>query len=73
MKYLYHSDDGGQRSHSVQRQFADVDLHDGEVEQFRFRYEHEEQYERDDGEHQKQYADEQALVGLRAVYRIVVR
>lgn len=71
--YLHHADDGGHGGHAVQRQLAHVHLHDGERDELGPGYEHEEQYERDDGEHQEQYAHEQALVRLRAVHRVVVR
>lgn len=70
---LYHAHDSGHGGHAVQRQLANVDLHDGERDELRFGYEHEEQYERYDCEHQEQDADEQALVRLRAVHRVVVR
>lgn len=72
-RYLYHADYRGHGGHSVQREFAYVHLHDGEADELGLGYEHEEQYERYDGEHQEQNTDKQALMGLRTVHRIVVR
>lgn len=70
---LYHANYGGHGGHAVQRQFADVHFHDSKRDQLWPGYEHKEQYEGNYGEHQEQYANEQALVGLSAVHRIVVR
>lgn len=70
---LYHAHDGGQGGHAVQRQLAHVHLHHGKRDELGLGYEHKEQYEGDDGKHQEQYADEQALMRLRAVHRIVMR
>ena len=41
--YLEHTDESGDGGHGVQRQFADVDLHDSQVPEFRPRDEHKEQ------------------------------
>ena len=71
--YLQHTDESGDGSHGIKRQFAYVDFHDRQVLELGPRDEHKKQNKRDDGEHQHQYPHEQTLVCARAVHRIVMR
>uniref|UniRef100_A0A8W7NZP6 Uncharacterized protein n=1 Tax=Anopheles coluzzii TaxID=1518534 RepID=A0A8W7NZP6_ANOCL len=70
--HLKHADQRGGRRRAVQRQLADVHLRDGEADELGARNQHEEQDERDDGQHQDEDADEQALVSAGTVDRVVV-
>jgi hypothetical protein len=71
--YLQHGEEGGDGGRAVEGEFANVDLHDGERLQLGPADEHEEEDERDDGEHEGEDADEEALVRPGAVHRVVVR
>lgn len=72
LAYLEHAEQGRYGGHGVQGQLAYVHLDDGQVHELLPRGEHEEENEREDGEHQDEDADKQALVGSRAVNRVVV-
>ena len=73
LPHLPHPYEGGERGEAVQGQLADVHLYDGEPHELDARYQHEEEYERYDGEHQQENAHEESLLGARAVDRVVVR
>ena len=73
LNYLKHPDQSSDGRGGVQGELADIDLHDGEVDELVPGDEHEEEDERDDGEYQHQDAHEQALVCTCAVHGVVVR
>lgn len=71
--HLEHADQRRQGGHPVQRQLADVHLGHGEADQLGSRNEDEEEDQGDYGQHQNQYAYEQALVRAGAVYAVMMR
>lgn len=70
---LNHSDESRHRRRAVQSQLANVHFGDCKVCELRLRYENEEKYQRDDGEHQHQNPDEETLVSAGTVDRVVMR
>lgn len=73
MSHLKHTKQSRNRRHGVERQLADVHLDDSQVHKLLSGGEHEEEDEWEDGEHQDEDADEEPLVGARAVHWVVVR
>lgn len=72
LAHLPHSDQGGEGGEPVEGQFADVNFDDGEADELRPRDEDEEEDQGDDGEHQEEDSNEEALVGLSAIDGVVV-
>lgn len=71
--HLHHTDQCGNGRRTVQRQFANGHLGNGERNKFRSWYQHKEQNQRDDCQYQYENANEESFVCSGTVDRVVVR
>lgn len=72
LAHLPHADSCRQSGHGVQDQLANVHLDHRQAHELWPGDQNKEQNERDDGEHQKQNAHEEAFMGTRTVHWVVV-